>query len=169
MDSATAKLSQFSTIESVAHWLWEFSGRVHRKMENVRTREQIVALLDAEPEPSAATIRTIESAIRFAPYLLNRLMTKIAKDAAKKGLPQNPPGPKPVIPESTKPLIIAFILDLLGKRVSRQDAQKRAAARWGVSLRSIERLWAEDDRLHEPKMSIDDTQDAAIEWWNSCP
>ena len=108
IDSATAKLTPFSTIESVAHWLWEFSGRVHRKMENVRTREQIAALLDAEPEPSASTIRAFESVIRFAPYLLNRLVKTIAKDATKQGLPENPPGPKPVIPESDKPLIICF-------------------------------------------------------------
>lgn len=159
----TAKLTQFSTIESVAQWLWEFSGRVHRKMENVRTREQIVTLLDAEPEPSPATIRVFESVIRFAPYLVNRLVKNVAKDAVK-GLAENPPGPKPVIPESEKPLIIAIILDLMGKKVSRQDAQGRAAMKWGVSLRSIERHWAQRDNFHEPKMSIEEAQDAAVEW-----
>ena len=166
IDSATAKLTQFSTIESVAHWLWEFSGRVHRKMENVRTREQIVALLDAEPEPSPATIRVIEAVIRFAPYLLNRLVKKVAKDALK-GLAENPPGPKPVISESEKPLIIAFIRDLyVYREVSVQDAQRRAAMKWSVSFRSIERLWAERDLAKEPKCPLTKLKMPRGNGWN---
>jgi hypothetical protein len=94
IDSATARLTQFPTIEGALSWAWEFSGRVHRKLENVRTREQIAALLDAEPEPSAAAILKFESVIRFVPFLLNRFVKKVAKDALK-GLPEKPSGPKP--------------------------------------------------------------------------
>jgi hypothetical protein len=167
IDSATAKLTQFSTIDNVAHWLWEFSGRVYRKIENVRTREQIEAVLDAEPEPSPATIRAFESVIRFAPFLLNRLVKKVAKDAGK-GLAENPSGPKPVIAENEKPLICVFILGLIAKKVSVQDAQRRAAKKWNISLRSVERIWSERDSFDETKMSIEETQDAAVEWWQSC-
>lgn len=166
IDAATAKLTQFSTIESVAYWLWEFSGRVHRKMENVRTREQIAALLDAEPEPSASTILKFESVISFAPFLLNRLVKRVAKDAMK-GLQENPSGPKPVISENEKPIICAFIQDLYGKRISVQVAQKRAAAKWGIGVRTVERIWAERGTFNEPKMSIDEVENAARDWLQS--
>jgi hypothetical protein len=167
IDSATAKLTQFSTIESVAHWLWEFSGRVHRKMENVRTREQIIALLDAEPEPSASTVWALGQIAHFAPYLANRVVKKIAKDSVK-DLRENPPGPKPVVEDWQKPLICAFIRDLYGNnKVSVQDAQRRAAAKWGIGLRSVERIWAERGTFAEPKMSIDEAETVALEWWQS--
>ncbi len=167
IDSATARLTQFPTIESVVLWLWEFSGRVHRKLENVRTREQIVALLDAEPEPSASTIWMCESVTDYAPFLVNRFVKKVAKEAAK-NLPENPSGPKPVIAESEKPLICAFIKELYGNKVSVQDAKRRASKKWGVSVRSVERVWAERGSSDGPEMSIEEAEKAALEWWQSC-
>jgi hypothetical protein len=137
---------------------------VHRKLENVRTREQIAALLDSAPEPSASTIRTFESVIRFAPFLLNRLVRKVAKKAVK-GLPENPSGPKPVVEQSQKRAICQYIGSLYGDGVSKKDAQKRAAMKWGVSVRSVERAWAQRGRYDEHEMSIDEAEDAARQWW----
>jgi hypothetical protein len=167
IDCATAKLTQFQTIESVAFWLWQFSGRVHRKLENVRTREQIAALLDIEPEPSASTIRAFEWVIHFAPFLLNRLVKKVVKDAVK-GLRENPSGPKPVVEQSQRRAICQYIGSLYGDGVSKKDAQKRAAMKWGVSVRSVERVWAQRGRYDEHEMSIDEAENAALTWWQSC-
>lgn len=164
IDNAFARLTQFSTIESVTQWLWEFSGRVHRKMEHIRTREQITALLDAEPEPSASKLWALESVLQYAPFLLNRLVRKIATDAAK-GLPGSPSGPKPVVDDSQKQAICQYIGDLYAAGVSLTNAQKRAAMRWNMSLRSIQRIWAE--RGSESKMSIEDAERTAREWWQS--
>jgi hypothetical protein len=163
VDSATAKLTQFPTIESALSWAWELSGRVHRKLENVRTREQIAVLLDAEPEPSLATILKFESVIRFVPFLLNRFVKKVAKDAVK-GLPENPSGPKPLIEGTQKPIICAFIGGLYAKGVSLHDAQKRAAMKWNISLRSVERIWAQRGGPHGPEESIEEAEITLVEW-----
>jgi len=135
-------------------------------METVRTREQIAALLDAEPEPSASTILAFESVTRYAPYLLNRLVKKVAKDAVK-GLPEHPPGPKPVVEQRQKRAICDYIGSLYARGISLGNAQKRASARWVISLRSVERIWAQRARLDEPEVSIEEAESAAVEWWQS--
>jgi hypothetical protein len=166
VDRATAKLTQFPSIEGIFFWLWKFSGRLHRKLENVHTREQIAALLDAEPEPSAEEILMFESVIRFAPFLLNRFVKKVAKESIKR-LPENPSGPKPVIEGNQKPAICAFIGALYAKGVSIRDAQKRAAMKWNISLRSVERIWAKRTASDGPGESIEDVQRTLVEWWQS--
>lgn len=143
IDNATAKLTQFSNIESVAHWLWEFSGRIHRKLENVRTREQIAALLDAEPEPSPTSISMFESIVTFAPFLLNRIVRKVAKESVR-GLPENPPDPKRVTEPFQNIAICQFIGGLLAKGVSTRDAQRRAVDKWQIGFRSVERIWGKE-------------------------
>ncbi|MBS1800476.1 MAG: hypothetical protein JSS95_11700 [Acidobacteria bacterium] len=133
-------------------------------MEHVRTREQITALLDDEPEPSVSKLWAFESVLQYAPFLLNRLVRKIAKDATK-GLPGSPSGPKPVVDDSQKQAICHYIGGLYAAGVSLTDAQKRAAMRWGISLRSVQRIWAE--RGGEAKMSIEDAEYAVNDWWQS--
>ena len=164
VDNATAKLTQFASIEEICLWLWDCSGRVHRKVESVRTREQIAALLDEEPEPSTASILMFESVVKFFPFLLNRFVKKVAKEATR-GLPENPSGPKRVTDDSQNIAICEFIGRLYAKGVSVHDAQRRAAAKWSISFRSVERIWALRRHPQGPQGSVEDAERIFVDWW----
>ncbi len=159
-----AKAGSFETPEAMFAWLSDLSYRVHRRSERVRTREQIVEILDGEPEPSPAFLALFEATVRFSPYLIGRLMKWMAEGSAKR-LECNPKGPRLAVPSGQREQICVFIGALYARGVSLKDAQNRAANKWFTSPRSIERVWAERGSYVAAQLSIEETERGLLAYW----
>jgi hypothetical protein len=75
-------------------------------------------------------------------------------------------GPKPVTDRTQRTDICEYIGNLYAKRVSVHTAQKRAAAKWNISIRTVERVWASRG-TDMPEGSIEDAEAVLAEWWQS--
>lgn len=160
-----AKAGSFETPEAMFAWVSDLSYRVHRRSERVRTREQIVEILDGEPEPSPAFLALFEATVRFSPYLIGRLIKWMLEGSAK-SLESNPRGPKLAVPSGQREDICAFIGALYARGVSLKEAQNRAANRWDTSQRSIERVWSERGSSIGAQLSIEETQGRLLAYWH---
>jgi hypothetical protein len=106
-------------------------------LKRARNRPGLEALLVREPEPPPAQLSAMVKAIRSLPYTFRKVLPEATKE-----LPHKPGGRNRAIEVEEYPKICREIgLLIAGEKVSLRDAQKRIAQRYGVSLRTIQRIW----------------------------
>jgi hypothetical protein len=105
----------------------------------IDTREKFDVVLASLPEEAAP------EAEKFLKFLMKEFLPnqRLTAQELVKALPQRRAGgPKPkVLAEAKCRQICDEIIELHAKGVSIGDAQRRAAQKWNIALRSIQRIW----------------------------
>lgn len=117
-------------------------------MEPMTSTEKLNAFLDAMPQPSKAQELYLFAFLRFLPSMFRVWITKLGKISSDTLPPQ--PGGRPATDQKTRVEVVAFILQLIGKKVDVEIAKKRAALRFGISEGTVQRIWDDRDKLPDP-------------------
>lgn len=126
-----------------------------RSLRPIRTREAMIALLVKEPEPEPFELDARVESIYLLPYTIRKVMPDAMHDFAQL-FPQDPGGRPRALNEKDSRYVCEEIGKLIGKGVSRLDAQHRLAQRMSgkkgqdVSVRSIQRAWQNRKKWFEP-------------------
>jgi hypothetical protein len=115
--------------------------------EQMRTREELVQLLDSMPEPNFAQEKMILGVLGFLPQMIRAGAGKLAKKLEDE-VPA-PTGGRPPIPQQTRAEIVAFMGDLHTRGTSLGACKKRASAKFGYSESTVERMWLERGNIDE--------------------
>ena len=108
----------------------------------IRTKEALRNTLDKFPEPSPIEKKLILGVFRYLPEIL-RYGAKQLGDKAERELPA-PPSGRPTVDLQQKAEIVTYVGTLIIKGCSAEAGKKRAAARFGISESTVQRIW--DDR-----------------------
>jgi len=121
--------------EVVERWK-KYYAVAQRVWSNSRSRKELTAALLAGPDPDPEEFERWLAFIRILPYFLRSSLQGIAKS-----LPPPPGGrPRELTPQQCMQVCL-LIGQLYGQGVELPDAQRRMAQRYGVSLRTIQRVW----------------------------
>ncbi|MBI4480959.1 MAG: hypothetical protein HY651_13145 [Acidobacteria bacterium] len=132
----------FSTMSAGINAFKTFVEEQEEFLNKARTREGFRELIINEPEPNPFDLTVTLGVLRTFPFLLRRLLPKMAKD-----LPINPGGhPRALTPQGEAEVCVE-IGTLLGQGVSLMNAQTRLAQRMDVSVRTIQRAWQKRKEL----------------------
>lgn len=123
----------FARAEPWARNMAELLGRV-------QSRESLIAFLDFVPAELEPLIPLAVSTIPLLPAMAVKEMKEALQPAAR-AFAAGSAGRPNAIPEAIKPQIIEFIsrVEKLGGK--RRVAQQRAAQHFGLTLRSVQRVW----------------------------
>jgi hypothetical protein len=110
--------------------------------EPMRSKENLITLLDALPEPSWLTMRFTMGVFQYAPQLLRHGLKQMAA-RAEEDLPEVPRG-RPGLDAFTKAQIVAKVGKWHVAGYSLDQAKKRVALHFNVSESTVQRAW--DDR-----------------------
>jgi len=121
--------------EVVERWK-KYYAVAQRVWSNSSSRKELTAALLAGPDPNPEEFERWLAFIRILPHFLRSSLQGIAKT-----LPPSPGGrPRELTPQECMQVCL-LIGQLFGQGVELPDAQKRMAQRYGVSLRTIQRVW----------------------------
>jgi hypothetical protein len=134
--------------ERVFQWL----ERNREMIEAIRSREALTALIRNVPEEAEQYLPVAVALIQIAPSILTGEVMRMVHQSAADNPVSVPPGrPVVVLADSTKDEICDSVSDLHRKGVPLTLAKERSAERFGVSTRSVERVWRQRDKLAERK------------------
>lgn len=133
------KLAGFGSVEEFFERGYQAIDKLGKAFENLRTRDGLVAILnkiDVPKEDEPFVIATF----RYFPYLLRELLGYISEVELKR-LPGSPTGRKPSLNSEQATNVCAYVASLYGKGVELRVAKQRAAQRYAISIRTVERAW----------------------------
>lgn len=125
----------------------------HNGVQSIRTIKGLRATLDSCPPMSKSEEKVALLTLNLLPQLF-RIALKMA--AAKATLPP-PSGGRPRATTANKTQeVLDFVSELFRKGSRLNVAKDRAAKKYGLSLRTIERLWSKRESILEDEPTIDD-------------
>lgn len=122
--------------------------RMAECIEDIKTQEQLAETLTAIPDLSPREEFMVKAAFKFAPQLL-RLGLKSLAIHAEAELPGPSGGRQPALTHEEERRICSGIGNLIAQKVSVEDSQRRAAQKFGISLRTVARVWSRRDKIME--------------------
>ena len=129
-------------------------GGLYRITEPLKSREVISAWFDQVPDPSAEEEAMLVACFEMLPTLIRMAVQGFADDLARQ-LPHPPGGRPQTLSPGAQKEICAFIGQLHAQGVELREAKKRAARKWDVSVRTVQRAWstrsASAERKFDPK------------------
>lgn len=108
-------------------------------MGEIRTRDQAIAALD-KMDATGAEEKLLLAGIRMVPMLARFGTKKVTKDV-ESNFGSFPTGRKPVLKGEQAMAAIEYIADLHKRGTELGTAIQRAAQRFGVGFRTVERVW----------------------------
>lgn len=110
-------------------------------MEMHSGREELIAATAALPDDYAPMVEAFMAAV---PELVRVLFARLYKGTSK-AFP-TPLGGRRSVPTKQRTEVCQFILAAFGRSVPLGMAQKRAAAKFGLGLRTVQRIWRDRSR-----------------------
>jgi hypothetical protein len=117
-------------------------ARLAELTAQLQTREQIVEIFDSSPDVSLKDEMLIRAACRYAPQLF-RVGSAALAEMAKKESSRIPGGGRPLALRPHEARDVCDFIGVLLPKTSFPNAILRASQRFGVSKRTIERVWSE--------------------------
>ena len=133
--------------ERVFQWL----GRNREMIEAIRSREALTAFIKSAPEEVVQYLPIAAALIQMAPGIVTSEVIRMVHQSAKDNPVSVPSGRPVVLADSAKDEICDSVSGLHRKGVPLTVAKARSAERFGVSMRSVERVWRQRDKLAERK------------------
>lgn len=133
--------------ERVFQWL----ERNRKMIEAIRSREALTALIRNVPEEAEQYLPLVVALIQMAPSILTGEVMRMVHQSAKDNPVSVSPGRPVVLADSAKDEICDSVSDLYRKGVALTLAKERSAERFGVGMRSVERVWRQRNKLAERK------------------
>jgi hypothetical protein len=138
---------------------WEFGSKLadwldknRTFIEAMRSREALKALAQSCPEEVAIKYSPIVIGfVRLAPTLANRDIMRAIHLEARDNPITVPSGRPRALDDASKHKICDSVSELSRKGAQTSDAQERTAQRFGVSKRTVERIWRQRGQLPEPE------------------
>ncbi len=115
---------------------------LREKVLLMKTKEDLAALLDQMPNPSWWEQKLLFGFLKHLPEILRVWAVQIASGAEK--LLPAPPGGRPPVDLQRQVEIIMYVGQLHTDHYSMEISKKRAAAKFGISESTVQRIW--DDR-----------------------
>lgn len=150
----SARQMGVGSLDQAIDLVYQIGERLKPFMEQMRTREKLIATLDQmedippEEEPLALAL--------FAnfPKLLGVELRQQLPEALK-SLPGLDKGRKRSLTNREQAQLCDFVSDLYNRGVTMRDCKKRAAQRFNVGVRTVERTWSNrrnvtNERSEEP-------------------
>lgn len=131
---------------------------LHNNVQMMQTKDAFRKTLDSCSEVSKSEEKIALMGLTMMPHLL-RIGLKMAAKKAENTLPALPGGRPRAISATEAREILRFISGLHEKGTSFKAAKERASRRYGISLRTIERLWSKRIAIDEDKPTIEDVLD----------
>jgi hypothetical protein len=139
-DEASRKLGA-DTFEQGVEMAYRLSASVTELLDKIRTREQFAAVLDGMPDLPVGKEGLAAAAFRMIPEFISTQMREHASTWLKE-LPGTPTGRRRALRSTEQAAVCRYMGTLLGEGVDCKTCKKRAAQRFGVGVRTIERAWA---------------------------
>jgi uncharacterized protein YoaH (UPF0181 family) len=123
-------------------------AKLHKALTAIKSREQVKARLAALPEPDAVTLKQFLTTAKNRPLLSRAALLPVAKK-----LP-HPAGKKPSLTPQERKEVYEQIQCLIAGGMRTKEAQRIVAGRWSRSLRTIQRVCAEQRELPSPSKTV---------------
>ncbi len=139
MDSAVQEqgIESFDAAIAKLHMLAE---KAMDALAPYTTRIQIEEHLNTLEEPSAGDTAMILTALKLGPKLASFFMAKVMKDAKSSMSTLTMGRPVAANPEE-EIAVVDFVAEVFKKRASLRAAKLRAAQQFGLSTRTVSRIW----------------------------
>ncbi|MGO9340175.1 MAG: hypothetical protein ACLPY1_21980 [Terracidiphilus sp.] len=122
---------------------------------SIQTKDGLRTTLDSCSAISKREEKLVLLGLKMLPQVL-RIGLKMAAQLAASTLPQ-PPGGRPRASNAAQTHAVqSYILELIGKGCSAKAAKDRAAQKFGLSQRTIHRLWSSRENVPEDEPGFKD-------------
>lgn len=116
--------------------------RLLQVAERLKSREAVRTMLTELPDVPRDQEELVVSAVRMVPAFLRAEVIPNVNTALK-DLPRLPGGRRPSLTPEASVQLCSFIAELYGKGVRLKACKQRAAQRFGIGLRTVERVWSQ--------------------------
>lgn len=133
--------------------------RLNAFFQTVKNRQALADFFDQVDVQSATEEQFLLVGFRFMPQIVRGLLGDIAGKAAK-DLPAPPGGRPHSLTVAQEQEICQFVAGLYGQGVELVSAKKRAGQKFGVSARTVQRVWSNRKNLNPREPTLSDVMQA---------